>query len=348
MSAPVTSPQTTSPDTTSPHITSPQTMNPQSSSRPPRDRQATPQELSGGDAVRDYRRVEAAIRYLEARQPEQPSLAEVAEHVGLSPWHFQRLFQRWAGVSPKRFLQFLTVEHARRLLEASETVLETTWAAGLSSPGRLHDLFVTVEAVTPGEVKSGGEGLEIRWGIHPTPFGEALVAVSDRGVCQLSFGDSEETLEEALATLKRRFPEARRVEASKSTGPVSERIFRRLRGERGGVDAEQGLALHLRGTNFQLRVWRALLSIPDGEAVTYGRIARALGKPGAARAVGSAVGANPVAVLIPCHRVLRETGDFGGYRWGTGRKRAVLGWEAATGTLGRGSSGDPRHHREGL
>ena len=326
MSTPETSPQTRT------RARSPETVSPRSSSAQSTSPQATPLELSQRDAVRDYRRVEAAIRYLEARQPEQPRLAEVAEHVGLSPWHFQRLFQRWAGVSPKRFLQFLTVEHAKRLLESSETVLETTWAAGLSSPGRLHDLFVTVEAVTPGEVKSGGEGLEIRWGVHPTPFGEALVAVSDRGVCQLSFGDSDETPEEALETLERRFPEARLVEVPENTAPVSERIFRRLRGERGAVDAEQGLALHLRGTNFQLRVWRALLSIPDGEASTYGRIARSLGKSGAARAVGSAVGANPVAVLIPCHRVLRESGGLGGYRWGTERKRAILGWEAAAGT----------------
>jgi AraC family transcriptional regulator of adaptative response/methylated-DNA-[protein]-cysteine methyltransferase len=280
-------------------------------------------ESSRREAVRDYTRVEAAIRYLEERQPEQPRLAEVAEHVGLSPWHFQRLFQRWAGVSPKRFLQFLTVEHAKRMLDASETVLETTWSAGLSSPGRLHDLFVTVEAVSPGEYKTGGEGLEIRWGVHPTPFGEALVAVSDRGVCQLSFGDPEEALE----TLQKRFPEARRVEAPETTGPVSDRIFRRLRAGRGPADVKGGLSLHLRGTNFQLRVWRALLSIPDGGAVTYGRIARSLGQPGAAQAVGRAVGANPVAVLIPCHRVLRESGGLGGYRWGTERKWAILGWE---------------------
>lgn len=280
-----------------------------------------------GAARRDYHRVEAAIRYLEERQPDQPALGEVAEHVGLSPWHFQRLFQRWAGVSPKRFLQYLTAEHAKRLLDASETVLETTWATGLSSPGRLHDLLVTVEAVSPGEYKSGGEGLEIRWGVHPTPFGDAMVAATDRGVCQLQFADPGEALDE----LARRFPEARVVRAQEATRELTERIFFRLRQGRSaaGNGSEGGLALHLRGTNFQLRVWRALLSIPDGEAVTYGRIARSLGKPGAARAVGRAVGANPVAVLIPCHRVLRESGALGGYRWGTERKRAILGWEAA-------------------
>ena len=274
---------------------------------------------------KDYGRVAAAIRYLEEHQPEQPDLAAVADHVGLSPWHFQRLFQRWAGVSPKRFLQFLTAEHAKELLAASETVLETTWATGLSSPGRLHDLLVTVEAVSPGEYRSGGEGLTIRWGAHTTPFGDAVLAATDRGVCQLFFGDTATALED----LTHRFRAAEIERDQDATGRWTDRVFRHLRGERLEGGPEGGLALHLRGTNFQLRVWRALLSIPEGAAVTYGRIARALGKPRAARAVGQAVGANPVSLLIPCHRVLQESGGLGGYRWGTDRKRAILGWEAS-------------------
>lgn len=300
-------------------------------------------QLASNEAMLDYRRVEQAIRYLEANQPDQPGLADVAEHVGLSPWHFQRLFQRWAGVSPKRFLQFLTVEHAKQLLDASETVLETTWATGLSSPGRLHDLFVTVEAMSPGEYKSGGEGLEVRWGVHPTPFGDAMLAATDRGLCQLYFGDPDE----ALGELERRFPEAEIVRARQATRELIEQVFRRVRGGQAASSASSassgssnghhgGLALHLRGTNFQLRVWRALLSVPEGEAVTYGGIAKALGQPGASRAVGRAVGANPISVLIPCHRVLRQSGDFGGYRWGTDRKKAILGWEAATAETDRG------------
>lgn len=290
------------------------------------------------EAAKDYERVARAIRYLEDHQAEQPDLATVAEQVELSPWHFQRLFQRWAGVSPKRFLQFLTAEHAKELLAASETVLETTWATGLSSPGRLHDLLVTVEAVSPGEVRSGGEGLTLRWGSHGTPFGEAVVAITERGLCQLHFGEPAEALED----LEHRFPAACRVRDPDTTRPWVEKIFRRIQGgkdarkdaEKDDRKGQEGLAVHLRGTNFQLRVWRALLSIPEDAAVTYGRIARALGKPGAARAVGQAVGANPISVLIPCHRVLQESGALGGYRWGTDRKQAILGWEASV--AGRG------------
>lgn len=299
------------------------------------------EQLASQEAMRDYGRVEQAIRFLEEHQPDQPALADVAEHVGLSPWHFQRLFQRWAGVSPKRFLQFLTVEHAKQLLDASETVLETTWATGLSSPGRLHDLFVTVEAMSPGEYKSGGQGLEVRWGVHPTPFGDAMIAATDRGVCQLYFGDPDE----ALGELERRFPDAEVVRAQDATRELTERVFHRIRGGQSASSVlsvssnghQGGLALHLRGTNFQLRVWRALLSVPEGEAVTYGGIAKALGQPGASRAVGRAVGANPISVLIPCHRVLRQSGDFGGYRWGTERKKAILGWEAASAEAGLGN-----------
>jgi AraC family transcriptional regulator of adaptative response/methylated-DNA-[protein]-cysteine methyltransferase len=278
---------------------------------------------ASGRRLEDYRRVEAAIRYLEDHATKQPELTPVARHVGLSPHHFQRLFKRWAGVSPKRFLQFLTVEHAKRLLAASETLLETSWEVGLSGPGRLHDLFVAAEAVTPGEYKARGEGLTVRWGVHPSPFGACLLAATERGICHLSFlsGEPSDAPEDEL---RRRFPEADLEAAPEVTAPLAARIFAGSPGEEGAP-----LALHLRGTNFQLQVWKALLALPRGAVVTYGGLARRLGRPGAARAVGAAVGANPVAYLIPCHRVLRGSGELGGYRWGTARKRALLGWEAA-------------------
>lgn len=275
--------------------------------------------------TQDYRRVETAIRYLSEHRTEQPGLEEVAGHVGLSPYHFQRLFTRWAGVSPKRFLQYLTAEHARRLLATSETVLATTWELGLSSPGRLHDLMVTAEAVTPGEFKRRGEGLGIRWGVHPSPFGACLLGVTGRGICHLSFLAPGEEPGEAVAELARRFPCAELAEEPAATAPLARRIFGAAR----AVERGEPLGLHLRGTNFQLQVWKALLAIPEGAAVTYGGLARRLGRPGASRAVGTAVGANPVAYLIPCHRVLRQGGELGGYCWGAERKRAMLGWEAA-------------------
>lgn len=274
--------------------------------------------------LEDYRRVEEAIRFLEERAAEQPDLGAVARHVGLSPHHFQRLFKRWAGVSPKRFLQYLTLEHAKRLLAASESLLETTWEVGLSSPGRLHDLFVAAEAVTPGEFKRRGEGLTLRWGVHPSPFGRCLLAATARGICHLSFL-APGSAEEPAAELRRRFRRSDLRPDPVATGRLVERIFR---SEPGGAE-DPPLTLHLRGTNFQLQVWKALLALPEGCAVTYGDLARHLGRPGGARAVGAAVGANPVAYVIPCHRVLRRGGELGGYRWGTSRKKALLGWEAA-------------------
>lgn len=272
----------------------------------------------------DYRRVEKAIRFLEARRPDQPDLDQVARHVGVSSSHLHRIFRRWAGVTPKRFLQYLTVEHARSLLEASSPVLEAAYGAGLSGGGRLHDHFVQIEAVTPGQEKERGRGLVIRTGIHPSPFGPALLGVTERGICFLAFPEPGD--DEALDDLARRWPEAELRRDPEATEPLARRAFAPL--EKDDVDVP--LPLHLRGTNFQVQVWRALLRVPEGGVTSYGRLARIVERPGAARAVGSAVASNPVAYLIPCHRVIRSTGDFGEYRWGSARKRAMLGREAGS------------------
>lgn len=272
----------------------------------------------------DYRRIREAIYFLERHAERQPELAELAEHMGLSPSHCQRLFKRWAGVSPKRFVQFLTVEHAKRLLRASTSVLETSYEVGLSGPGRLHDLFVAVEAVTPGEYKEFGDGIEVRWGIHPVPFGDCLVAETERGVCHLSFGDGE--LTENRRRLEQDWSRSTLARDQEGTWPTARRIFdpEAWTGEGPGE-----LHLLLKGTNFQLRVWRALLEVPPNRLVSYGDLAESLGRPTAARAVASAVGANPVSYLVPCHRVLRSTGALGGYAWGTERKRVMIAWETA-------------------
>jgi AraC family transcriptional regulator of adaptative response/methylated-DNA-[protein]-cysteine methyltransferase len=267
----------------------------------------------------DYERVEEAIRFIEARASEQPSLEEIASHLDLSPFHFQRLFARWAGVSPKRFLQYVTVEGAKRLLDESASVLETALEVGLSGPSRLHDLFVGVEAVTPGEFKSAGQGLELRYGFHTSPFGPCFVATSGRGVCALEFIDGTR-LHESVAALRRRWKGADLVEDP----GAGEAILAAAFGREGGGP----ISLHLAGTNFQLKVWKALLSIPEGKLASYGRLADMVGSPGAARAVGTALSQNPIGFLIPCHRVLRSTGEIGGYRWGVERKKAIIAWEA--------------------
>jgi AraC family transcriptional regulator, regulatory protein of adaptative response / methylated-DNA-[protein]-cysteine methyltransferase len=269
----------------------------------------------------DYPRIAQAIAYLEKNAHTQPELSEIASAVGLSEYHFQRVFSRWAGISPKRFLQFLTKENAKDLLEKSENLLDTTYSVGLSSLGRLHDLFVTTEAVTPGQYKSGGAGLTIRYGLHDTPFGETLIALTERGICHLSFVRDSEG--DAIDTLVTGWPQAKMVEDYNATAALIEPIF----------DLSQRrntpLHLHLRGTNFQLKVWEALLRIPLGAVTTYQGLAEQAGHPGASRAVGTALGRNPIAVLIPCHRVIRKLGEFGNYRYGTIRKKALLGWEAA-------------------
>lgn len=269
----------------------------------------------------DYVLVERAIDYLDSHAAEQPDLAAVAKAVGLSEFHFQRLFSRWAGISPKRFLQFVTREHARRLLEDSDSILDTTYELGLSSPGRLHDLFVTTEAVTPGEYKSRGDGLTIRYGLFPTPFGQCLLGVTDRGICHLGFVQTSEG--DALDELVSYWRLAEVVEDHGATAPLVASIFRL------GQEPSVPIRLMLRGTNFQLKVWEALLRIPPGRVSTYEGIAAQIGSPRAVRAVGTAVARNPIPVLIPCHRVIRKLGAFGQYRYGQTRKRALLGWEQA-------------------
>lgn len=267
----------------------------------------------------DYDVVAAAIDYLEQNFRSQPELADVARHVHLSEAHFQRLFRRWAGISPKRFLQFLTAEHARELLRASRSVLDVSYEVGLSGGGRLHDLMLNVAAATPGEVKSGGDGLTIHYGFHESPFGEALIATTERGLCNLAFTQQEDR-RALLDELHTRWPNATLVEDGARTRAVARQIF---------GDSAGAVTLFLKGTNFQIRVWEALLRVPAGRAVTYEDIARSIGHPTAVRAVGAAVGQNPIAYLIPCHRVLRKSGVFGEYHWGATRKKALLAWESA-------------------
>lgn len=268
----------------------------------------------------DYARIADAIAWLVAHARAQPSLADLAKHLDLSEAHLQRLFTRWAGISPKRFLQSLTLDFARsRLLDAPD-LLDLSLDAGLSGPGRLHDLFVTVEAVSPGEAKSGGTGVTLHWGVHPTPFGPALIAASPRGVCKLHFLAPGDAPAELLA---HEWPRATRVHAPAVTASTAVALFRR--------DAPRApVALWVKGSNFQLQVWRALLAIPPGRLASYSSLAAHLGKPEAARAVGNAVAANPLAVLIPCHRVIRESGAISAYRWGETRKRALQVWECAS------------------
>ncbi len=268
----------------------------------------------------DYLRIEQAILYLENHFKDQPSLEEVAASIGLSEYHFQRLFTRWAGVSPKRFLQFLTKEGAKELLDKSENLLDTTHQVGLSSLGRLHDLFVTTEAVTPGEYKSRGEGVTIRYGIHLTPFGKCLIGLTERGICHLGFVETSEG--DAIDNLVDDWKGAQMIEDYRATAALVGPIFDLRYNAR-----IKPLALHLRGTNFQLKVWEALLQIPAGAVTTYEGLAERIGQPTASRAVGSAVGHNPIAVLIPCHRVVRKAGEFGKYRYGALRKKALLARE---------------------
>lgn len=267
----------------------------------------------------DYLRIEQAIRYLEAHYQRQPELREIAENIGLSEFHFQRLFTRWVGISPKRFLQFLTKEGAKDLLKRSSNMLDTAYSVGLSGPGRLHDLFVQTEAVSPGEYKARGAGLSIRYGFHPTPFGECLLGLTERGICHLGF--TQNGRDAALANMQADWKDARLLEDASATGAMVAPIF----------SLEQSpapIALFLAGTNFQLKVWEALLRIPPGSVNTYEGLAAHIGQPSAARAVGTAIGRNPVAVLIPCHRVIHKIGKFGHYRYGSARKKALLAWEA--------------------
>ncbi len=269
----------------------------------------------------DYLLIEQAIQYLEKHANTQPELNEIASAIGLSEYHFQRTFSRWAGISPKRFIQFLTKESAKELLAKSENLLDTAYGVGLSSLGRLHDLFVTTEAVTPGQYKSGGSGLTVHYGLHDTPFGKALIGITERGICHLGFVQSNEG--KAIDRLVSNWPEAMMVEDHQLTEGLVKPIFDLSQ------RSKKPLYVHLRGTNFQLKVWEALLRIPPGAVSSYQSLARQAGHPEASRAVGTALGGNPIAVLIPCHRVIRKLGEFGNYRYGTARKKAILGWETA-------------------
>lgn len=266
--------------------------------------------------MNSYERVARVIAYMSAARAEQPRLATLARVAGLSEHHFHRLFTRWAGTTPKSFLKFITAQDAKALL-LEKDVLSASWEAGLSGPGRLHDLLVSVEGVTPGEYKARGAGVEIRWGFHRTPFGLALAGVTSRGLCHLAFVGSRD---KALRELRAKWPKAVLRRDQAGTAPLAARAFARGR---------RRLPVHLAGTPFQLKVWEALLRIPPGRAATYAQVAEAVGRPRASRAVGTAVGSNSLACVIPCHRVLRGTGAFGGYRWGAARKRAILAWEAA-------------------
>lgn len=277
----------------------------------------------------EYLRIEKAIKYLEEHFQDQPSLQELAGHLNMSPFHFQRVFKRWAGISPKRFIQFLTIDYAKKMLDQDRSVLDATYESGLSSPGRLHDLFVTIDGVTPGEFKTKGIGIEIVYGIHSSPFGECLLAITERGICGLTF-TTDKGSGEALADLQSQWEQARLRESTQTTKPFLDQIFLSSPG-----DGRRSVSLFLKGTNFQIKVWEALLRIPQGVVCSYEEIAGYLGKPTAARAVGNAVAANPVAYIIPCHRVIRKIGAIGDYRHGTTRKKAMIGWEAAQ-----------RYHRE--
>jgi len=277
------------------------------------------------DRSGDYDLIRRAIAFLSETWVEQPSLDRLAQHLGLSPAHCQKLFKRWCGLSPKEFVQAITVDHARDLLGGSASILETAYEVGLSGAGRLHDLFVSHEAMTPGDYKRRGEGLEMAYGFHASPFGEALLVATDRGVAGLAFvnEDKGQTRQDALADMMRRWPQAHYVEAPDRTAPHARVIFNVSK----WPGKDQPVRLVMIGTDFDVRVWETLLKIPMGRAVSYTDIARHIGSPSASRAVGSAVGRNPISFVVPCHRVLRGDGSLGGYHWGLTRKRALIGWE---------------------
>jgi AraC family transcriptional regulator of adaptative response/methylated-DNA-[protein]-cysteine methyltransferase len=273
-------------------------------------------------SLADYDVVRRALAFIAAEWKRQPELDEIAAHVGLSTSHLHHLFRRWAGLSPKAFLQAITLDHARALLRDSASVLDAALEVGLSGPGRLHDLFVTHEAMTPGEWKAKGAGLSLRYGFHPSPFGEAIVVATARGLAGLGFVDGGDR-GAALADMVRRWPAADFAEDENGTAVLSRRIF-----EPAQWREDRPLRVILIGTDFEVRVWETLLRIPLGGASTYSDVAAGIGRPSASRAVGAAVGRNPLSFVVPCHRVLGRSGALTGYHWGVTRKRAMLGWEA--------------------
>ena len=269
----------------------------------------------------DYLIVRDTIEYLTDNWRDHPGLEEIAGHVGMTPLALQRLFTRWAGLTPKAFLQAVTLDHARALLRDSASVLDAAYEVGLSGPGRLHDLFVTHEAMTPGAYKAKGEGIEIHYAFHASPFGQALFMVTDQGLAGLAFADDGEEAR-VLEDMRARWPKATYIEDASATAPYAGRVF-----DRAGWQQDTPLRIAMIGSDFEIRVWESLLKIPMGQMATYSDVAAHIGKPGAARAVGAAVGRNPVSFVVPCHRVVGKSGSLCGYHWGLTRKRAIIGWE---------------------
>jgi len=269
----------------------------------------------------NYERIAEAIAYINTNFKTQPNLDEVAEKIHLSPFHFQRMFTEWAGVSPKKFLQFISIEHAKEILRDQQaTLFDAAFETGLSGTGRLHDLFIKIEGMTPGEFKNGGESLAINYSFAESPFGNLLVASTDKGICYLAFADEPKLAMEELQT---KFPRAQYRQMTDLVQQNALQIFSH------DWSKLREIKLHIKGTDFQLKVWETLLKIPLGQLSSYASIAGKIESPGASRAVGSAIGDNPVAFLIPCHRVIQSTGAFGQYHWGSTRKTAMIGWEAA-------------------
>ena len=269
----------------------------------------------------NYNRIADAINYIEQNFKAQPNLDEVAEKIHLSPYHFQRMFSDWAGVSPKKFLEYISIEHAKNILKDRQATLsDAAFDTGLSGTGRLHDLFIKIEGMTPGEFKNGGENLSINYSYAESPFGNLLVASTAKGVCYMVFANDEQT---ALNDLHRQYPNA---QFRQMVDLIQQNALYIFTHDWSKLDE---IKLHLKGTGFQLKVWETLLKIPMGQLTSYGNIAKQINQPGASRAVGSAIGDNPVAFIIPCHRVIQSTGLLGGYHWGSIRKKAMIGWEAA-------------------
>ncbi|MCP9749418.1 methylated-DNA--[protein]-cysteine S-methyltransferase [Ferruginibacter sp. HRS2-29] len=275
-------------------------------------------------ASTDFDRIQNAIGYIHAHFREQPQLEEIAASIHLSPFHFQKLFTEWAGVSPKKFLQYITIEHAKKILKENDaTLFDTAIETGLSGTGRLHDLFINIEGMTPGEYKNGGESLSINYSFAESPFGNILVASTPRGICYMAFADNRD---KEFDGLKKLFPKA---SFRQMTDRIQQNVLHIFTDK---WEKPEQVKLHLKGTEFQIKVWETLLRIPLGQMTTYGSIAKTLNNPNASRAVGSAVGDNPVAFLIPCHRVIQSTGVLGNYHWGSNRKAAMIGWEASRAT----------------
>ena len=271
----------------------------------------------------DFERIEKAIQFVEGNYHQQPELDAIANHIGISEFHFQRLFKRWVGISPKRFLQFITKENAKQLLVKSENLLEVAYKTGLSGSGRLHDLFINCEAMTPGEFRDQGAGINIEYAYHVTPFGDCLIAVTDRGICGFYF-IHQGNRDHYFGVLQKTWPQANLINNPTATRPVVDAIF-----NPGAWKQDRPFRLFVHGTNFQIKVWEALMQIPEGMVLAYEDIAAKIGSPTAVRAVGSAVARNPISYLIPCHRVIRKIGEFGNYQGGPARKKALLAWESA-------------------